>query len=139
MTRVVSGDMTDLPARLRGSFVVQAQERIVFGEPAREAVSAEVARCRARRVFVVSTRSLVNADRQRALAEAMGAPGQEAAALVAALIATLDQPGALRAVGIERKDLDTIAEQALSYPPVHMNPRTIRGAADVREILELAW
>lgn len=88
---------------------------------------------------VLRWNAAVNAERQRALADAMGAPGEAAADLVAALIARLDQPGTLRAVGIERKDLDSIAEQALSYPPVLMNPRPIRGAADVREILELAW
>ncbi|HEU4732587.1 MAG TPA: iron-containing alcohol dehydrogenase, partial [Kofleriaceae bacterium] len=88
---------------------------------------------------VLRWNAAVNADRQRALADAMGAPGQGAAALISSLIATLDQPATLRAVGIERKDLDTIAERALSYPPVQMNPRPIRAAADVREILELAW
>jgi maleylacetate reductase len=81
----------------------------------------------------------VNADRQRALSEAMGAPDRPAAELVAALIASLDQPGSLRAVGIAQGDLDAIAERALSYAPVRMNPRPIERAAQVREILDLAW
>jgi maleylacetate reductase len=42
----------------RGVFTIQAQERIVFGEPAGEALLAEVTRLDARRVFVTSTRSL---------------------------------------------------------------------------------
>jgi maleylacetate reductase len=88
---------------------------------------------------VLRWNAAVNADRQRALSEAMGAPATDAATLVAELVATLAQPGSLRAVGIARDDLDTIADRALTYPPVRANPRPIRSAADVREILELAW
>ena len=88
---------------------------------------------------VLAWNAAVNADRQRALSEAMGAPDRPAAELVAALIAALGQPGSLRAVGLRRDDLDTVAERALGYAPVRANPRPIRSAADVREILELAW
>ena len=88
---------------------------------------------------VLAWNAAVNADRQRALSEVMGAPDRPAAALVAELIAALGQPGSLRAVGLRRDDLDTVAERALGYPPVRANPRPIRTAADVREILELAW
>lgn len=42
----------------RGIFTMQAQERVVFGEPAGEALSAEIKQRGARRVFVTSTRSL---------------------------------------------------------------------------------
>ena len=42
----------------RGTFTIQAQERIVFGEPAGDALLAETERLGARRVFVTSTRSL---------------------------------------------------------------------------------
>jgi maleylacetate reductase len=42
----------------RGVFTMQAQERIVFGEPAGVALLAEIERLGARRVFVTSTRSL---------------------------------------------------------------------------------
>lgn len=41
-----------------GHFIVQAQERILYGQPAAQAVIAEVARYGCERVFVVSTRSL---------------------------------------------------------------------------------
>ena len=77
--------------------------------------------------------------RQQALSAAMGAPGQPAADLVAALIRQLGQPASLRDVGLREDQLDTLAERALSYPPVQANPRPIRGVADVREILALAW
>jgi maleylacetate reductase len=88
---------------------------------------------------VLTWNAAVNAERQRALSEAMGAPDRPAAGLVADLIASLDQPGSLRAIGIRREDLEVIAERALGYPPVRMNPRPIETAAQVREILELAW
>ena len=51
--------MSDSHAGLKaGAFTIQAQERIVFGKPAGEAVAEEVARLGAKRVFVTSTRSL---------------------------------------------------------------------------------
>jgi alcohol dehydrogenase class IV len=55
------------------------------------------------------------------------------------LVACLDQPTSLREVGITRERLDEIATRSLSYKPVRINPRPIKSAADVREILELAW
>jgi maleylacetate reductase len=88
---------------------------------------------------VLTWNASVNGERQRALSEAMAAPDQPAARLIAQLIAALDQPGSLRAVGIKRGDLSTIAERALGYPQVRMNPRPIQSAAQVSEILELAW
>ena len=81
----------------------------------------------------------VNAERQRALSEAMGAPDRPAADLVAELIAGLDLPCSLRNVGIEARSLDEIAGRALEYEAVRMNPRPISRPEDVREILQLAW
>ena len=69
----------------------------------------------------------------------MGSPQKPAADLVAELIASLDQPGSLRAVNIKRENFDEIAERAMTYAPVRMNPRPIKSPADVKEILELAW
>lgn len=88
---------------------------------------------------VLRWNAAVNGERQQDLAEAMGAPDRAAADLVSELVADLGLPGSLRAVGIARDDLDRIAERALGYQPVHLNPRGIESAADVREILELAW
>jgi maleylacetate reductase len=88
---------------------------------------------------VLTWNAVVNSTRQLALSEAMGAPAQPAAALVADLIGALGQPRTLRAVGIRSEDLDVIAERALGYPQVRMNPRPITSAAQVREILTLAW
>lgn len=88
---------------------------------------------------VLRWNAAVNGDRQQALSEAMGAPNRPAADLVAELVAALGQPGNLRAVNIPREELDRISVRALDYPNVLVNPRPIRNAAEVREILELAW
>jgi maleylacetate reductase len=88
---------------------------------------------------VLRWNAVVNADRQADLSAAMGSPKDAAADLVARLVADLDQPGTLRSVGIKRDDFNEIAERALTYAPVRMNPRLIKTAADVKEILELAW
>jgi maleylacetate reductase len=88
---------------------------------------------------VLAWNAAVNGERQRALSEAMAAPDRPASALIAELVAALDQPGSLRAVGIAHGELDVIAERALSYPQLRINPRPVTTAAQVREILELAW
>ena len=80
-----------------------------------------------------------NRDRQRTLSEAMGAPVREAGDLVKELVQRLEQPTSLRDVNIKREDLPTIANRALGYGPVRTNPRPVKSAADVMEILELAW
>lgn len=80
-----------------------------------------------------------NGERQRALSQAMGAPERPAGDLIAELVAKLDQPGSLRAVGIKRENLDELAKRSLGYKPVQANPRPIKTVEDVREILELAW
>ncbi|MEJ6022670.1 iron-containing alcohol dehydrogenase [Ramlibacter sp. PS4R-6] len=81
----------------------------------------------------------VNESRQRELAQAVGAPGDDLPGFIANLVTSLGLPGNLRAAGIARADLDDIAARALAYPAVLANPRAIRSAADVRRILEAAW
>jgi alcohol dehydrogenase class IV len=79
-----------------------------------------------------------NAERQAMVAAAMGRPGTEAAEALHALIAGLDMPRSLGAVGIGREAFPRIAEAAMATPWVPRNPRPIDGPAQVREILELA-
>ena len=81
----------------------------------------------------------VNAGRQALVSEALGRAGEAAADAVADLIARLGQPGTLRAVGITEDQLDTIAEGSLGNMMVRSNPRPIAEAAQVREILDMAW
>jgi maleylacetate reductase len=88
---------------------------------------------------VLKWNAAVNGERQKALSAAMGQPDRAASDLVKALVAGLDQPVSLRAVGIKRENLDELARRALGYQPVQLNPRPIRTAEDVMEILELAW
>ncbi len=88
---------------------------------------------------VLAWNAAVNGERQKALSAAMGAPDRPAGELVKQLVAGLGQPTSLRDVGITRDRLDEIATRALAYKPVRINPRPIRSAADVREILEIAW
>ena len=79
-----------------------------------------------------------NAERQAMVAAAMGRPGTEAAEALHALIAGLDMPRSLGAVGIGREAFPRIAEAAMATPWVPRNPRRIDGPAQVREILEFA-
>ena len=88
---------------------------------------------------VLKWNAAVNGERQKALSEAMGAPGRPTSELVRELVAGLDQPTTLRGVGIKRENIDEIARRALSYHPVQVNPRPIKTVEDVKEILELAW
>jgi maleylacetate reductase len=88
---------------------------------------------------VLAWNAAVNGERQQALSAAMGQPDRAASDLVKALVAGLDQPVTLRGVGLERENLPELASRALAYQPVQLNPRPIRTAADVMEILELAW
>lgn len=88
---------------------------------------------------VLAWNAPVNGTRQCSLSEAMGTPGQPADRQIKALISGLGLPTSLREVGIKRDNLDEIARRSLTYKPVQMNPRKITAAADVKEILELAW
>ena len=88
---------------------------------------------------VLKWNAAVNGERQKALSAAMGQPDRAAGDLVKALVAGLDQPVSLRAVGIKRENLGELARRALAYQPVQLNPRPIRTPEDVMEILELAW
>lgn len=78
-------------------------------------------------------------DRYRALAGAMGKPDMPAWQSVRDLIRGLDMPCTLRDVGITRDNLNELATRALDYQPVLLNPRPVKKAADVVEILEIAY
>ncbi len=80
-----------------------------------------------------------NGERQRALAAAIGRGDRPLWQTIAGLVAELGQPGRLRDVGLSEADLPKLAEAALAYSPVLHNPRRIQNAANVMEILRLAW
>ena len=81
----------------------------------------------------------VNAARQAWVSEALGRPGATAADAVAALIADLELPSTLRAVGVRPDQLDVIAEGSMHDRWVHTNPRPIDGPSAVRALLDAAW
>ena len=81
----------------------------------------------------------VNADKQARVSEALGRPGEPAAEVVAGLISGLGLPSRLRDVGVQREQLDVIAEGSMHDRWVHTNPRKIDGPAIVRDLLDTAW
>lgn len=80
-----------------------------------------------------------NPGRQELIAGAMGRPGDGAAPALAELVAELGLPMRLRDVGVTRQDFRPVAGKALGDMLVKNNPRPVRSAADIEEILELAW
>lgn len=78
-------------------------------------------------------------DRQRMLCEAMQIEGSDAAAAVASMVFALGLPASLRDVGVDRALLPEIAERALLDPLTGNCARPVRGAAELRDILEMAW
>ena len=88
---------------------------------------------------VLRFNSAVNAERQAWVSDALGSPGDNAADVVAALVASLGLPGRLRDVGVKPEQLDRIAEESMHDRWVHTNPRKIDGPPAVRALLEAAW
>ena len=79
-----------------------------------------------------------NADKQAAVAAAMGHPGEDAGDVLDRFIAGLGMPRTLGAVKIGSEHFERIAKQAMGTPWVPRNPRPIHGPAEVQEILNLA-
>ena len=79
-----------------------------------------------------------NADKQAAVAAAMGHPGKDAGDVLDQFIADLGMPRTLGAVKIGREHFGRIAKQAMGTPWVPRNPRLIHGPAEIQEILTLA-
>jgi len=75
---------------------------------------------------------------QKDIASALGMPGGSASAAVAALLDELGLPQRLGDVGVDAGQISAIAERAAKHPVVKANPRPIRSANDVAEILTLA-
>lgn len=79
------------------------------------------------------------AAQQELIAEAMGGPEAAAADLVEAFVARLGLPTRLRDAGVREDQLAQIAEGSLGNMMVRSNPRPIRDAAQIMEILRMAW
>lgn len=81
----------------------------------------------------------VNHARQSLVSQALGAPDEPAADLIAALTRELDMPMTLRDVGVRRDQFDAIARASMENVFVRSNPRPIRTTQDVIDILSMAW
>ena len=80
----------------------------------------------------------VNAERQKRISACLGDPLRPASELLDALIRELGMPRSLREVGVREDQLQLISENTLEDIWGRTNPRTIRTAADVMEILRTA-
>lgn len=88
---------------------------------------------------VLRWNSEVNADRQQALAEALGDPARPAWELMGELVRGLGVPSTLRDKGITREDLPRLAELAFDYAPMRRNPRPVGSPRDIEEFLDHAF
>jgi maleylacetate reductase len=79
-----------------------------------------------------------NEEGERLVAQLLGSPRLSASAAVKALCHDLDLPTTLAAVGVRPEQFAAIAEHTMTDRGVRSNPRPIRSAADIVEILTLA-
>jgi alcohol dehydrogenase class IV len=80
----------------------------------------------------------VNAERQRAVAEKLGHPGARACDVIRDFVRSLGLPTRLGDVGIAADRIPELARQYDGTGPISTNPRPVRGADDLAEILKLA-
>jgi alcohol dehydrogenase class IV len=88
--------------------------------------------------YVLRWNVSVNADRQQRIAAALGDATASAGDLADALIRSLGMPRSLRQVGVREDQLPVIAEHTLGDMWGRTNPRPIRSAQDVLDILRSA-
>jgi len=88
---------------------------------------------------VLAWNAPVNAERQRALSAALGEAERPAADLLDRFVAGLGMPRTLREVGITEDRLPHLAEMCLFDDWTFSNPRPIRSAEAVMEILRAAF
>jgi maleylacetate reductase len=80
----------------------------------------------------------VNAERQRAVAEKLGRPGARPCDVMRDFVKSLGLPVRLGDVGITADRIPELARQYDGSGPIATNPRPVRGADDLAEILKLA-
>jgi maleylacetate reductase len=80
----------------------------------------------------------VNAERQRAVAEKLGRPGVRACDAMRDFVKSLGLPTRLAEIGLGAERIAEFARQYDGTGPIATNPRPVRGADDVAEILKLA-
>jgi alcohol dehydrogenase class IV len=80
----------------------------------------------------------VNHVRQERISACFGRPGEAAGDLVDAFIRGLGMPRSLGEVGVSQEQLDHIAEYTMLDFWARTNPRPVKAAADIRQILDMA-
>jgi maleylacetate reductase len=80
----------------------------------------------------------VNAERQRAVAEKLSHPGARACEVMRDFVKSLGLPTRLGDIGIGADKIPELARQYDGTGPISTNPRPVRGADDLAEILKLA-
>jgi maleylacetate reductase len=80
----------------------------------------------------------VNAARQEAIAERLGRPGTRACEAMRDFVKSLGLPTRLTEIGIGAERIAELARQYDGTGPIATNPRPVRNAADLAEILNLA-
>jgi len=88
---------------------------------------------------VLRWNEVINAERQREVGRAMGAGTGNTADFLRDWLKRLELPVSLREVGVKKDQLPAIAAAAARHNVVKANPRAIKSADDVMEILQLAW
>ena len=80
----------------------------------------------------------VNGERQRAVAEQLGRPGARPCDVMRDFVKSLGLPTRLGDVGIGADKIPELARQYDGTGPISTNPRPVKGAEDLAEILKLA-
>src|SRR5688572_16911082 len=80
----------------------------------------------------------VNAERQRIVSEKLGRPGARPCEAMRDFVKSLGLPTRLSDIGIGPERIPELAAQYTGSGPIATNPRPVRGAEDLAEILKLA-
>lgn len=80
----------------------------------------------------------VNGERQRVVAEKLGRTGARASDAMRDFVRSLGLPTRLAEIGIPAERIPELARQYDGSGPISTNPRPVRGAEDLMEILKLA-
>lgn len=80
-----------------------------------------------------------NGTEQRRVSDALGQADADAGDLIESLVMRLKLAHRLSTLGIRKSELPVIAEKSLKDPGMLNNPRAVRDARDVLEILNMAW
>jgi maleylacetate reductase len=80
----------------------------------------------------------VNGERQRVVAEKLGRADARACDAMREFVKSLGLPTRLSEIGIGAERIPELARQYTGTGPISTNPRPVRGAEDVAEILKLA-